>query len=608
MDILKRSVGIISLLTVFVSTQVYTGDSIAWQEWNKEAFDQAKKEKKMIIVNVGIEVCYACNWMEEGTYSQQPVIDRIDKNFVAIQVDANARPDLGERYSDWAWPATIFLDPNGTQVLALRGSRRPRNFIPVLDKLISQHAKGELKADVLAPYSAPEKPETSALTFIRDGIRKSLDEDYDDVNAGWGDELKEINGFGRIEQLFFRAFTEADSISRKRAVKTAYAMAERMDHVWGGFYSAGEEGWKVPITEKRTGAQATALMAFAAAYQITKDKKFITAADEVDKYLRDWMMTKQGSFYTSQEGESEELPKDMSPAEYFELKTDAERRKFGVPVIDHTVYTDLNARVIKGYVEMYEASGEERYLNRATKAANTIVNTRLQAEGWLLQVVQTEKVKNEARIHLLNAKPRPILRAQAEFGIALLGLHRATGNKKWIEIAVKLAKATKQHLEDPKLGGFYATTVEDTNGIAARRKPLQDNGVAARFYYQLGRYIKNEEYEKAAERALRAVVSDEILEREGRIVGNYAVALETVTANYVEFSVVGEANDPLAVKLFDTARNYHDPRKILHYVKPGHYPDLGRAAMYICNPTACSVPIFNTEGVQEQADKFMPKG
>ncbi len=580
---------------------------ISWQKWSKSVFEQASRENKMILVNVGIEVCYACKWMEEDTYRVAEIVNLVMQNFVPIQVDANARPDLGERYSDWAWPATIFMDSEGTQVLALRGSRRPENFLPVLNTLIEQHANNALQADMLAPYAAPEKAETSALTVLRDRIRASLDADFDDVNAGWGDELKEINGFGRMEQLFMRAFIEADAKSERRAIATADAMTGRLDPVWGGFYPAGESGWADPITEKRTGTEATAIMTFAAAYQFTHNKKYLMAASNVDRYLRDWMMNDDGTFYTSQEGELISMPAGLSPADYFKLASDAERRKYGVPPIDHTVYTDLNARVIKAYVELYEASGEKQYLQIAARAANSILITRLQKEGWLIQVRQPTAPANEIRIHLLNTEKRPLLRAQVEFGIALLSLYRATGELRWLNTAIKLADATRKRLEDPTLGGFYATSFNNsTDRVSPRRKPLQDNGVAARFYYQLGRYTKNKDYEVTAEKAVRATVSEQILDREGRIIGNLAVALETLTGQYVEFSIVGNSNDSAAIALFDAARKVHEPRKILHFEKPGRYPELDRPALYICNPTACSVPIFNPQDVMKQAYQFVP--
>lgn len=583
-----------------------SGPRIVWSPWAPETFARAKRENKMLLVNVGIEVCFACRWMEEFTYRDPQVAAKVMKHFIPVQVDADSQPDIGERYSDWAWPATIFMAPDGTQVFALRGSRRPPNFMPILNQLIAQQAKGQLTPDALAPYAAAPSPEKTDLTEIRSRIRRHLDEDFDDKLGGWGDELKEIEGSGNIVHLFLRAQAEGDAQAKKRVLQTAHAMLTRLDPVWGGFYAAGEEGWAAPILEKRIGAQATALEVFAYAYHLTKDPHFLAAAKEVDRYLRTWMQAPDGTFYTSQKDLPLGLPKEMTIRQYFALNSDSKRRKYGVPPIDHAIYTDLNARVVVAYAKLYEATGQESFLQTAKKVARTLVRERQQEAGWVLHTKETSALNRDERIHLKSTQARPYLRSQAHFGLALLALYRVSGEKEWLTRAQRLAKAFTLHLEDTKLGGFYASAAEDTGTTIPRRKPLQDNGVAARFFYQLGRYTKQPTFIKTAERAIRAVSTEAMLKREGRVIGDLAVAVEIVTAEYVEFTVVGTPEHPQARRLFDAAKMYYEPRKLLHYELPGRYPDLGRPAMFVCSQTACSVPIFEPKELVTHADKFRP--
>lgn len=585
-------------------TITQTTGHIAWKKWGLDAFEQAKREHKMLLVNVGIEVCFACRWMEQQTYSNPHVAQLVTDNFIPIQVDADSQPDIGERYSDWAWPATIFMAPDGTQVLALSGNRQPVSFIPILKKLISQQAKGQLAPDELAPYAAPPAPERTELTKIRDAVRRQLDDDFDDKLGGWGDELKEINGSGKLNQLILRAHAESDRKSEQRFLKTAYAMAGRLDQVWGGFFSAGNDGWTSPILEKRIGAQATALEVFASAYHLTKDQRFLDAAKNVDRYMRTWMQAADGTFYTSQTDSPPHLPKHWTLPQYFALNSDDKRRRYGFPPIDHAVYTDLNARVVVGYAKLYEATGGEQFLRTAEKCAQALINERQQVQGWMLQIKESAVANQDQRIHLQSTLARPYLRTQAHFGVALLALYRVTGDQIWLESAQRLGEAMRLNLEDRELGGFYASVVDDVNATVPRRKPLQENGMAARFLYQLGKYTKNPELIAAAERAIRVVSIPAMIKREGRIIGNLAVALETLTSEYVEFTVVGSTNQPQAQRLFETGRAYYEPRKLLHYEQPGRYPDLGQPVMYICSQNACSVPIFDSKGVANQAAKY----
>jgi hypothetical protein len=151
------------------------GAGIDWHHWEMSAFETAKSKNRIILVNVGMEGCAACARMEAQTYADRRVIELINEHFVAIEVDAEARPDIGERYSDWAWPATIFLAPDSTQVLAVRGNRLPRNFIPILNSLIEKHVTGTLEPDPRSPYAAPPQPQDTDLTLIRDNLRSQVD-------------------------------------------------------------------------------------------------------------------------------------------------------------------------------------------------------------------------------------------------------------------------------------------------------------------------------------------------------------------------------------------------------------------------------------------------
>ncbi len=89
---------------------------IDWHHWELAAFEAAKVQDKVILLSVGMEGCAACARMESITYTDPGVIDLINQHFIAIEVDAEARPDIGERDSDWAWPATIFMAPDATHL------------------------------------------------------------------------------------------------------------------------------------------------------------------------------------------------------------------------------------------------------------------------------------------------------------------------------------------------------------------------------------------------------------------------------------------------------------------------------------------------------------
>lgn len=587
---------------------------IVWNAWEIAAFEQARRENKPILLSVGMEGCAACARMQSQTYTDAGVIRRVNDHFVAIAVDAEARPDIGERYSDWAWPATIFLAPDATQVLAIRGNRLPRNFVPILDDLIARRSAGKLEPDPDSPYAAPLQPVETDLTRLRDQLRTQLDGNFNHQYGGWN-----VHGIGgeqsgsRLRNLYLRAHLYNNDEIRQMALKSSAGFLNAIDPVWGGAYSksipadaegAARYGKLLAIPEKRILVQSNAMTAFALGYIQTKDERYLHGMAEIDRYLNGEMQAPDGTFYTNQRSQPANLPKEVSVDDYWLLDSDAKRRRYGTPPIDHAVYTDRNGEVINAYVLAFEATGEVAYLTTATRAADAIIASRLQPEGWVLQTVESEKVRNDRRLRPMAAEEKPFLSAQVSFGSALLALHRASGERRWLETADRIGTQTLKLLHDDELGGFYATVPDATASVIAPRKPLESNGTAASFYYDLWVYTKNDRYQGIPQEAIRAVGQADIIRREGKITGEFANALEKVTAAYVEFSIVGDVAHPNARVLHDAGLDVFEPRKILHYEAPGRYPDRGVPAMYICNPDMCSIPITDPAQVAEQAAAF----
>ena len=601
---------LISILLMLLATSLVAEPAaIQWQQWGKAPFEQARQSDKLIILDVGIEGCTACRWMDESTYTHSEVIELINDHFIAIVADAEAQPDLGERYSDWSWPATIFMTADGTQILALAGNRRPGNFIPILEKIIDQKQTGNIVPDELAPYSAPPEPVETDITVLRNRLRAQLDRRLNE-NGGWQKNGISTTTGAPLQHLYLRAHMYDNDELKSLALKTSSAYLDAIDPVWGGVYvrsfdqaPARFKGLNA-VPEKRIANQASALIAFSHAYANSGDDKYLTGIAAVDKFLNDWMKDRNNTFYTSQEDDPPHLQNNMSTVEYWLIDNDLERQKYGIPPIDHAAYTDKNAQLINAYIITYESTGDDRYLQTAINAVESLLQNRNTENGWIMQVHATDSIADDNRMRPLVTHDKPYLGAQAWMGTALLALYRVTGDSKWLDYAVTIADAMVSNLYDQENGGFYSAVPDETATIIAPRKPLELNAVAAQFIYDLWVYTKNGNYAEIPEATIRAVATPEILRREGRITGQTALILEKITAAYVEFSVVGEPDHEDAQALFNAAREIYHPRKLLHFEKSGRYPSGREARLYICNPDRCSIPITNPADVAEFADRF----
>ena len=588
---------LIILLLSFSLSNTWASEGILWQEWSASTFSQAKAKNRLILINVGHEGCTACRFMEENTFSDSAVIELVNANFVAIQVDSEARPDIGERYSDWAWPANAVMRPDAVQVLAFAGSRRPAAYIEILHKIINDHASGTLRPDKLTPYGAPQQAESAPLTDLRDPIRELQDSVFAHKKSGVFESAE------ALRHLLLRSHLYGDKDALKMAKNTLNGLLQQLDSTWGGMFYASTGNWNNTVAEKRLESQAAALQAYADGYQLTGDQKYREALANVDLYLTSFMRSKQGAFFANQQDRLVNLPADMSMDDYYALN-DKQRRVYGIPTIDHAVYSDVNARIILGYVMAFEATGKQSYLDTATQAAKHLLDERQTKAGWIIQFTPGAELASDQRIHVLTEQQLPYLRTQAHFGLALLSLYRAIDNIYWRQAANSVANALLVNLEDEELGGFYGAPDDGTPG---RRKPLEDNAAAAHFLYLLGVLEKNEGYKIAAEGAIRASASPTAIRREGRITGSLALTLEIITGEYVEFSVVGDTKDNRTQELLQAGRRLFEPRKLVHSETAGRYPQRSAPAMYICNDQRCTVPIYKPARVANQAELFTYK-
>ncbi|WP_299979271.1 DUF255 domain-containing protein [uncultured Pseudoteredinibacter sp.] len=608
---MKQLILLFSLLCLSVTSTA----EVAWQTWSQQTFATAKKQNKLILINVGLEGCTACNRMEQHTYSNPDVIKLLNEHFVSIAVDSQARPDIGERYSDWAWPATVFLMPNGQQVFAMAGNRFPHNFIPILHDLIAKQQAGTLQEDPDSPYAAQPAPVSSPLTMLRDNLRKQIDRAFNSRSNGWSQwgVNAETDG-AKLAHLYLRAHLQNDKNLLARAINVSETFMLTLDPVWGGAYEANiapgspnvpaEFQRLMAIPEKRISNQSNALHAFALAYRHTQNPKYRLAIAEVDRFLDNWMQNQHGQWYANQKDSPPGLPADWWPQDYWLLSSNEERRRYGVPPVDHAVYADKNAEIILSYLSVYQALGEEKYLNKALRAAEHFVATNMTTEGWLLQTTKSEAVEGDERLRPLALVDRPLLIAQARFGIAFLKLYQQTADPQWLSQSKKLANAMLKHLYDHEVGGFWALAPHADEPIAPR-KPLESNALAGQFFYQLHVLSKEPEYEGIAEATLRAVASQPVLSREGKATAETALLAELLTAQYVEFTVVSnDFTDQRSQALYQAGLDIYHPRKVIHYERPGRYPDLGEPVMFICNPNRCSLPLKTREDIERIAASY----
>jgi thiol-disulfide isomerase/thioredoxin len=277
---------------------------LAWADFSPATFAKAKAAHKFIVLDGSAEWCHWCHVMEATTYHDPTVAAILAEHFVAVKVDIDARPDIGERYGDWGWPATVIFSPDAQEIGKYRGYIAPNDFVDILKEVVATgaHAAGAEKIRT-TPLVAPRGKLTDAeLSYIERDTELSLDEYYDDEQGGWGRSQK-APIYGDNQWALVRA-AQGDKVMRERVLFTLAQQNGVIDPVWGGVYqySVGHD-WTKPHFEKLMPFEAGALENYATAYALTGDPRWLLTAHGVRKYLEGFLLSKEGGFYASQDAD-----------------------------------------------------------------------------------------------------------------------------------------------------------------------------------------------------------------------------------------------------------------------------------------------------------------
>ncbi len=563
---------------------------VVWRAWSEETFAEAVREGKHLLVSVQATWCHWCHVMNERTFGDPAVRAELAEGFVAIRVDGDARPDLAERFRDYAWPATALFTPDARLVVALRGYRAPDVFLGVLRDVRAGR-------EPMATRAAAPPLEQEALL----GAARAQLADFADVAVG---------GFGTPQKypyaapVVFAIEHGLDPIDADVLSRTLEGHARLLDPVDGGAYQYSLRGdWDHPHFERITIVQADVLLAFAVHAHVTRDARFLDDAARVESFLRDVFRNEDGTFASSQDAD---LDAETPGTTYFALDANA-RAALGVPRIDRAPYADRNGRVIEALARLHVArlacgvdAGDA--LRLALDAAERIESTHREPSGAFRHGPADTMAGDDGLVHL--ADVAWMLRAE-------LALLEVTGEPTWRERAVRTARFLVAELRHEN-GGFAAHTIDPraVGDLARRRRPLVENAVAARALLRLSRLIDHDLPEDASawrDAADAALTFDEAsLRARGRQIGELALALEERRGSYGVISVVGPAGDERTEALHRAALALAGPRLVeLGRPDASRYPYPGAPAAYLCNADACSVPVDDPTKLAESFARFL---
>ncbi len=312
---------------------------VDWYPWGPEALARAQAQDRPIFLSVGYAACHWCHVMERESFEDPATAADLDRDFVAVKVDREERPDIDAVYmaavqamtGSGGWPMSVFLTPDGRpfyggtyfpperrhglpsfrDVLAAVATawRERRAAVEVsateLATALARAARAEAAAP--SPADAARSPAIPALTVpsgfepaLLDRAVAALEAGFDPVHGGWGSAPK-FPAPMTLEFLLRRA-VGGDHRALRMARRTLDAMADGgiRDQLGGGFHRyATDATWLVPHFEKMLSDSAQLARVYLHAFQLTGERRYRAVAEEALAELAREMRTADGAFATS---------------------------------------------------------------------------------------------------------------------------------------------------------------------------------------------------------------------------------------------------------------------------------------------------------------------
>ncbi len=571
---------LIALLAVISPILAEDAPGIAWRSLDATTFEKARAEKKLVFLDLEAVWCHWCHVMDERTYADPGVRDALAKGFIAAKVDQDSRPDLARRYEDYGWPALVVIDPVTLKDLTIgSGFHKPEDFLKLLTKAKEPDA-AEFERKVTAPG------ENALSTDQKQVLLGKLRNRFDEKEKGWGTGHKFVP-WENIE-LCIQLDRKGDESAGRMAKETLTAALALIDPHWGGLYQYSADGdWRHPHFEKIMEFESEVLRVYSLASLEWRRPEDLAAAKQIAKHLHDFLRSPEGAYYVSQDADV--VPGQHS-ADYFSL-TDPGRRKIGVPRVDQHVYARENGLAITALVALWQASGEDSYLDDAKQAAQWVVDHRSLPEGGFSH--------DEKDSH------GPFLADQVQMGRAMTALFTATADPKWLDHSIACARFTDARFRKDSGAGFLSSVAHPDSPLPVCDR--NENIAMVRWCNLLNRVTGDAACSEMAKRGMRFLSSDGAQKDIFSFVGGVTLADQELAEEPVHIAVVGGKDDPKAAALFAAAQRHPSPYKITEWKVPGaafreggiDYPDLGRAAAYLCADGRCSSPKFTAAELHE---------
>ena len=430
-------------------------------------------------------------------------------------------------------------------------------------------------------------------------ILEVMKQEYDPVSGGFRDAPKFFEPEA-IDLAFTHHFWRRDSEWQQMALFTLDQQLKLHDPIWGGFFRYAEEvDWSHPHYEKLLSIQASNLLNYLEAYQVTGAEQYREVVEGTMGYVMRFLADREhGGFYASQDADVRNADRsgdDVPGEEYFALD-ESQRLAVGIPFVDRTKLTDWNALMSKAALRVSQVMGNTQAREFALDTLKRLYKERYQPGRGLAHL-----------LHNGHAREFGLLADQVFFADALLEAFLTTGSSHYLKQAQTVIEDAIRLLEDSQGGGYFDRT-PSSSSLGLLKFPHKDlpvNAALSLVFSDLFYLTQDPRYREKAESILQMVVEAGSLP-----VAQTGRAIHRFLYYPVHIVVVGNKSEAEARRLFERSLAMYAPGKLVRFLDPRvdslsigevTFPKVAGPFAYVCTERLCSSPIARAE---ELPDRF----
>ncbi|MDQ0599297.1 uncharacterized protein YyaL (SSP411 family) [Streptomyces canus] len=307
----------------------HADNPVDWWPWSDEAFEEARRSNKPVLLSVGYSSCHWCHVMAGESFEDQETADYLNAHFVSVKVDREERPDVDAVYMEavqaatgqGGWPMTVFLTPDAEPFyFGTYFPPAPRHGMPSFRQVLEgvrsawsdkrdevAEVAGKIVRDLAGreiSYGDTQAPGEEELAKALLGLTR----EYDPQRGGFGGAPKFPPSM--VLEFLLRHHARTGS---EGALQMARDTCERMarggiyDQLGGGFarYSVDRE-WVVPHFEKMLYDNALLCRVYAHLWRSTGSELARRVALETADFMVRELRTPEGGFASALDADSDD--------------------------------------------------------------------------------------------------------------------------------------------------------------------------------------------------------------------------------------------------------------------------------------------------------------